>query len=116
VRECPKLVKARKLLREYEAEKKQKKKKPSPPKPSLSKLPELPLKPRKSTRRLAKHMELKKLGQSQSWRHQPIPQIQKTRRLRHAAFSKDILGKASPSTWAGDTGASSHMSDQPSVR
>ncbi|KAF7567667.1 hypothetical protein PtrM4_142580 [Pyrenophora tritici-repentis] len=30
-------------------------------------------------------------------------------------LSKDILGKASPSTWAGDTGASSHMSDQPSL-
>src|SRR5438045_2688328 len=32
-----------------------------------------------------------------------------------AAFTKDLLGKAIPSEWPADTGASSHMSDQPNL-
>jgi hypothetical protein len=49
MRDCLKLVKARKLLREYEAEKKQRKKNLLPPK-----LPKPPVKPRKSNKETSK--------------------------------------------------------------
>jgi hypothetical protein len=115
MRDCSKLAKARKLLRKYEAEKKRRKKKLSPPKPSSSKLTEPPVKPRKSNKRTGKaygaeearlELELETLTDTSDTEDEEF----ETCRL-----SKDILGKASPSTWAGDTGASSHMSDQPSL-
>jgi hypothetical protein len=93
MRDCSKLVKARKLLREYKAKKKRRKKKPSPPK-----LPKPPVKPRKSNERTSKayraeearlELELEALTNTSDTGDEEF----KTCRL-----SKDILSKASPST------------------
>jgi hypothetical protein len=115
MRDCPKLVKARKLLREYEAEKKQRKKKPSPPKPPPSKLPEPPVKPRKSDKRTGKAYGAEEVRLESELETSTDTSDSEDEEVETCRLSKDILGKASPSTWAGDTGASSHMSDQPSL-
>jgi hypothetical protein len=110
MRDCSKLVKARKLLREYEAEKKRRKKKPSPPK-----LPEPPVKPRKSNKRTGKAYGAEEARSESELETSTGTSDTEDEEFETCRLSKDILGKASPSTWAGDTGASSHMSDQPSL-
>ena len=116
MRDCSKLIKARKLLREYEAEKKRRKKKPSPPKPSFSKLPEPPVKPRKSNKKTGKAYGAEEEARPKSELETSTDNSDsEDEEIETCRLSKDIVGKASPSTWAGDTGASSHMSDQPSL-
>jgi hypothetical protein len=110
MRDCSKLVKARKLLREYEAEKKRRKKKPFPPK-----LPKPPVKPRKSNKRTGKAYGAEEARSESELETSTGTSDTEDEEFETCRLSKDILGKASPSTWAGDTGASSHMSDQPSL-
>ena len=110
MRDCSKLVKARKLLREYEAEKKQRKKKLSSPK-----LSEPPVKPRKSNKRTGKAYGAEEARSESELETSTDTSDEEDEDIETCRLSKDILGKASPSTWAGDTGASSHMSDQPSL-
>jgi len=111
MRDCTKLVKARKLLREYEAEKKKKKKK----KMSSPKLPDPPVKPRKSNKRTGKAYGAEEARSESELETSTDTSDSEDSEIETCRLSKDILGKASPSTWAGDTGASSHMSDQPSL-
>jgi hypothetical protein len=110
MRDCSKLVKARKLLREYEAEKKRRKEKLSSPK-----LPEPPVKPRKSNKRTGKAYGAEEARSESELETSTNTSDSEDEEIETCRLSKDILGKASPSTWAGDTGASSHMSDQPSL-
>jgi hypothetical protein len=115
MRDCSKLAKARKLLKEYEAEKKRRKKRPSPPKPSPSKLPEPPVKPGKSNKKTGKAYGAEEATSESELETSTNTSDTEDEEFETCRLSKDILGKASPSTWAGDTGASSHMSDQPSL-
>ncbi|KAF7566254.1 hypothetical protein PtrM4_145740 [Pyrenophora tritici-repentis] len=100
VRDCPRRERARKLLKEYDAKKSSK---------LLVKTP----KQRNSHKRTGKAYgaeEVNSESDELSETSDSEPEEIETCRL-----SKDIVGKASPSTWAADTGASSHMSDQPSL-
>lgn len=108
MRDCSKLAKARKLLRVYEAEKKQRKKKLSSPK-----LSELPFEPRRSNIRTGKAYGAEEARSESEAEISTNTSDSEDEEIEKCCLSKDILGKASPSTWAGDTGASSHMSDQP---
>ncbi|KAI1510786.1 Retrotran-gag-2 domain containing protein [Pyrenophora tritici-repentis] len=100
VRDCPRRERARKLLKEYDAKK-------------SSKPPIKTLKQRNSHKKTGKAYgaeEVNSESDELSETSDSEPEEIETCRL-----SKDIVGKASPSTWAADTGASSHMSDQPSL-
>jgi hypothetical protein len=110
MRDCSKLVKARKLLRECEAEKKRRKEKLSFPK-----LSKPPVKPGKSNKRTGKAYGAEEAKSESELETSTNISDSEDEEIETCRLSKDILGKASPSTWAGDTGASSHMSDQPSL-
>jgi hypothetical protein len=110
MRDCSKLVKARKLLREYKAEKEKKKKKKSSPK-----LSELSVKPGKLNKKTSKAYRAEEARSESELETSTNTSDSEDEEVETCRLSKDILGKASPSTWAGDTSASSHMSDQPSL-
>jgi hypothetical protein len=110
MRDCSKLVKARKLLRECEAEKKRRKEKLSSPK-----LSKPHVKPGKSNKRTGKAYGAEEAKSESELETSTNTSDSEDEEIETCRLSKDILGKASPSTWAGDTGASSHMSDQPSL-
>ena len=106
MRDCSKLAKARKLLREYEAKKK---------KTSSPKLPEPPVKPGKPNKKTDKAYGAEEAKSEPELETSTDTSDSENEEIETCRLSKDILSKASLSTWAGDTGASSHMSDQPSL-
>ena len=115
MRECPDLKRARKLLNAYKTEKKMRKKKQIAYK-ALTNQPAKPTRsrnPRKSSGKAygAKEQDdkLEISSDTSDSEDSENSEIEKCR------LSKDIIGKASPFIWAGDTGASLHMSDQPSL-
>jgi hypothetical protein len=101
MRDSSKLVKARKLLREYKAEKKRRKKKLSP-----LKLPEPPVKPRRSNKKTGKAYRAEEEARLESELETSTNTSDlEDEEIETCRLLKDIVGKASLSTWAGDTGA-----------
>ena len=98
MRDCLKLVKARKLLIEYKAEKKRRKKRLSPPKPSSSKLIKPPVKPRKSNKRTGKAYRAEEARSESELETLTNTSDTKDEEFEICRLSKDILSKASLST------------------
>jgi transposase len=93
MQDCSKLVKARKLLREYEAEKKRRKKKPSP-----LKLPKPPVKLKKSNKKTSKAYRAEEARLESGLETSTNTSDTEDEEFETCRLSKDILGKASPST------------------
>jgi hypothetical protein len=79
------------------------------------KLPEPPVKPKKSNKKTGKAYGAEEARSESELETSTNTSDTEDEEFETCRLSKDIIGKASPSTWAGDTGASSHMSDQPSL-
>jgi hypothetical protein len=93
MRDCLKLVKAQKLLREYKAKKKRRKEKLS----SL-KLSKPPIKPRKSNKRTGKAYRAKEAKLELELETLTNTSDSKDKEIETCRLSKDILSKASLST------------------
>jgi hypothetical protein len=93
MQDCSKLVKAWKLLREYEVKKKQRKKKPFPPK-----LPKPPVKPKKSNKKTSKVYRAKEAKSELELETLTNTLDTKDKEFETCCLSKDILSKASLST------------------
>jgi hypothetical protein len=93
MRDCLKLVKAQKLLKEYEAEKKRRKKKLSPPK-----LPKPPVKPKKSNKKTSKAYRAKEARLELELETLTNTLDTEDEEFKTCRLSKDIISKASLST------------------
>jgi hypothetical protein len=93
MQDCSKLVKAQKLLREYKVKKKQRKKKLSPPK-----LPEPPVKLKKSNKKTSKAYRAEEARLELELETSTNTSDTEDEEFETCRLSKDILGKASPST------------------
>ena len=115
MRECPDLRRAQKLLHAYKTEKKMRKKKQIAYKAPSSQAakPTRSRNPRKSSGKAYGAEEQDDMLETSS--DTSDSEDSEDSETETCRLSKDIIGKASSSIWAGDTGASSHMSDQPSL-
>ena len=115
LRKCPNLGKARELFKEYRAQTRKKKKTSST---TSSKLPAKTTTQKSWNKKTGKAYGAEEDSDSDSESEsESLDEMSDSEEegMETCRLSKDVVGKASPSTWAGDTGASSHMSDQPSL-
>ncbi|KAI0994162.1 hypothetical protein K3495_g14020, partial [Podosphaera aphanis] len=118
MRECTRLALARRLLRQYDKEKERKRTatKPQNNKYHVSKKTKRPEIKRNSKQRKGHGFKATAESDSESFTEEDVDsETSSDSDVDICHISKEIISRATPSTWAGDTAASSHMSDQKSL-